>query len=129
MPATRTPKRQRLCRYTYSPTDLMIALICLRFIDQPIMLICLRSINQIMIALIRLLSTIRQRLCQYAYNLLPTNRLCLYACDPNGQLPCQYAYRQTRIRANAPTNMTSLLALYCHRTTLSLVPYYCLHRQ
>jgi hypothetical protein len=30
------------------------------------------------------------------------------------QLPCQYAYGQTRIRANTPTNMTPLLALHCH---------------
>jgi len=30
------------------------------------------------------------------------------------QLPCQYAYRQTRIRADTPTNTAPLLALYCH---------------
>jgi len=30
------------------------------------------------------------------------------------QLPRQYAYGQTRIRANMPTNTTLLLALYCH---------------
>ena len=30
------------------------------------------------------------------------------------QLPCQYTYGQTRIRANTPTNTTPLLALYCH---------------
>ena len=30
------------------------------------------------------------------------------------QLLYQYAYRQTRIYTNTPTNTTPLLALYCH---------------
>ena len=67
-------------------------------------------------------------------------------CAPNArdlrtrQLPCQYAYGQTRIRANTPTDRQEFVPIRLRirprcwhytatRTTPSLVPYSYLHRQ